>query len=404
MTSYTKQLRAGKGTIAALSRENLDPATVPAETEMTPEAAAAVLAEPVAQEIEQDVLAPAEQIEQGTDALMEAEADAGLLENTAQILEDASGETATDVDVATPELANITVERISAKYGMARTAVLSKESLGAAAGRVETTRFISKEAFEKAGELRKRVSEGVAKLIEWFKNLIKNIFDKRTKLEKRFQAIQAAAKAKSAEGLEVAPEGKTIKIGGIGFIKGGEVVDNIMNLAEAADLNKLIDGLKTVGEFAKDNTASNAGQSTGEAHDFNPSLFGGVSLKASLDNGKLVVTKEQSGAAEAKEIKPMPVGWVMNASKSGLQVLTYLKVAEAELNKVVAEMGTAVQKLKALVTGQEDGAAAARTNILARYQGVSKISGAISVIALTTLASVATACEQSLSTYEKPAA
>ena len=107
---------------------------------MTPEAAAAVLAEPVAQEIEQDVLAPAEQIEQGTDALMEAEADAGLLENTAQILEDASGETATDVDVATPELANITVERISAKYGMARTAVLSKESLGAAAGRVRRGR------------------------------------------------------------------------------------------------------------------------------------------------------------------------------------------------------------------------------------------------------------------------
>lgn len=388
MTSYTKQLRAGKGTIAALSRENLDPATVPAETEMTPEAAAAVLAEPVAQEIEQDVLAPAEQIEQGTDALMEAEADAGLLENTAQILEDASGETATDVDVATPELANITVERISAKYGMARTAVLSKESLGAAAGRVETARFISKEAFEKAGELRKRVSEGVAKLIEWFKNLIKNIFDKRTKLEKRFQAIKASVKAKQGF---VAKEGSTVT-------STPAVINSKMD-----DVKELLAGFEQVAELAKENTASLAGQSN-DTYDFNPKKLGGIALTASLQNGKLSVIKQKAETQHPEEMPVPELSRIDEVASAGLQVLQQLKSAEAACNKIVAEMGTATQKLKALVTGEDNGAGAARSNILARYQGVTTLAGGISSVVLSFLNDMSGLAEKSLAAYEKPAA
>lgn len=395
MTSFTKQLRAGLRTAA---RENIEQAPV-----MTPAEVDATLAEPVAAEIEQDVVAPVAEIEAGNDALVEAESDANLLENTANIIEGAIGNDSVDVDAAASELANITVERICTKYNLPRGSKISKEAFVSAESRLALAKSISKEAFEKAGELRKRVAEGVAKLIEWFKNLIKSVFDKRVKLEKRFQAIQASAKAKSAEGLETAPEGKTIHLSGHGYVK-GNTVDNIMKLAEVGDLKKFIDGIKTVGEFAKDNTASNNGQTTGEAHDFNPDLFGGVSLKATLENGKLVVTKLQINEPEAKDIAPMPVGWVANASRQALDVLSYLKTTEAEFNKVVAEMGNAAQKLKAVVTGKEDGEAAARANIIARYQGVSKLSGAISAVTLSTLSAIATACEQSLATYEKPAA
>ncbi len=396
MTSFTKQLRRGTGVFA---RENIEQAP-----EMTPAEVESTLAEPLGAEIEQEVVAPVAEIEAGNDALVEAEADATTLENTANIVEGAIGDGGADVDVATSELANITVERIAAKYNLARGVKLSKEAYGTAENRVALAKSISKEAFEKTAELRKRVAEGIAKIIEWFKNLIKSVFDKRAKLEKRFQAIQAAAKAKSAEGLETAPDDKTIKIGGAGYIKGSGVVDNIMELVDTADLKKLIDGIKTVAEFAKDNAASNNGQSTGEAHDFNPDLFGGVTLKAGLDNGKLVVTKEQAGIGEAKDIKPMPVGWVQTASRQSLEVLGYLKGVEADFNKVVAEMGNAVQKLKSPATGKEDGESAARANIMARYSGVSKLGGSISGIVLGTLASVAAASEKSLATYEKPAA
>lgn len=389
MTSYTKQLRAGKGTIAALSRENLDPAAVPAETEMTPEAASAVLAEPVAQEIEQDVLAPAEQIEQGTDALMEAEADAGLLENTAQILEDASGDGVADVDVATPELANITVERIAAKYGMARTAVLSKESLGAAASRVETTRFISKEAFEKAGELRKRVSEGVAKLIEWFKNLIKNIFDKRTKLEKRFQAILATAKTKDGY---VAKEGAKIK------------VDSVLLNSKIDDVINVLGGFKEIAEIAGVNAAEMEGMGSRPEFDFNPNKLGGIELKASVTDGKLVVVKTSADAPASEEIDPVDLSRVRHMAATGLDLLKDLKTAEAELNKTTASMGTTAQKLKALATGEDNGAGASRGAILARYQGVTTLAGALSTIVLRFLTSVSLACEQTLAVYEAPAA
>lgn len=396
MTSYTKQLRAGKGTIAALSRENLDPAAVPAETEMTPEAAAAVLAEPVAQEIEQDVLTPVEQIEQGTDALMEAEADAGLLENTAQILEDASGDGVADVDVATPELANITVERIAAKYGMARTAVLSKESLGAAASRVETTRFISKEAFEKAGELRKRVSEGVAKLIEWFKNLIKNIFDKRTKLEKRFQAIKADAKNKA----------------GYTYSSTASILidESVINIKDQ-DIKELLSGFDLIAEIAKDTTASIAGQTTGQSHDFNPKKIAGITLKATIDNGKLTVEKskdQSTGSAQLEDTGhsglPLALDVVEKLADHCLVGLANLKSVEAACNKVIAEMGSAPQKLKALATGKENGESAARANILARYQGVTTLAGTLSTVALSYWSTVCQVMERSLATYQKPAA
>lgn len=383
MTSYTKQLRTSKGVIAALSRENIDQAAAPVADEMTPEAATAVLAEPVAQEIEQDVLAPAEQIEQGTDALMEAEADAGLLENTAQILEDASGETATDVDVATPELANITVERISAKYGMARTAVLSKESLGAAAGRVETARFISKEAFEKAGELRKRVSEGVAKLIEWFKNLIKNIFDKRTKLEKRLNAVLAMAKTK--EGVK-ASEDATIN-----------VTRDIAEL-NVSDVSALIRQFKKVEELAKENAASMQGMEN-ETIDFNPKKLGGVTLICDIVDGKVSITKQTEKDQETlKKAVPTLVD-VTETAKMGLTILKDLKAAEASCEKIVAEMGNATQKLKALVTGEDNGAGAARGNILARYRGVTTLAGALSTVTLKVVADLSTMCEQSLAAY-----
>ncbi len=395
MTSFTKQLRMGLRTAA---RENIEPAP-----EMGPDEIQATLAEPVAAEIEQEVVAPAADIEQGNAALMEADTDANTLENTAAIVEGSIGDGTTDVDVATSELANITVERIASKYGMARAMKVSKESFGTAENRLAMARGISKEAMEQAGELRKRVSEGVAKIIEWFKNLIKSIFDKRTKLEKRFQAIQAAAKAKSAEGLESAPEGKTIRLSGHGYVK-GNTVDNVMTLVADGSLKKFIDGIKTVAEFSKDSTASNNGQTTGEAHDFNPDLFGGLTLKASLDNGKLVVTKEQTNQPEQKDIAPLPVGWVTNASRQALDALNHLKAVEAEFNKIVAEMGNGAQKLKALATGKEDGESAPRANILARYQGVSKLGSSISSTALVVLAAVATACEQSLPTYEKAAA
>ena len=383
MTSYTKQLRTSKGVIAALSRENIDQAPAPVADEMTPEAATAVLAEPVAQEIEQDVLAPAEQIEQGTDALMEAEADAGLLENTAQILEDASGETAADVDVATPELANITVERISAKYGMARTAVLSKESLGAAAGRVETARFISKEAFEKAGELRKRVSEGVAKLIEWFKNLIKNIFDKRTKLENRLNAVLAMTKTK--EGVK-ASEDATIN-----------VTRDIAEL-NVSDVSALIYKFKKVEELAKENAASMQGMEN-ETLDFNPKKLGGVTLICDIVDGKVSVTKQTEKGQETLKKAVPTLADVTEAAKMGLTILKDLKTAEASCEKIVAEMGSATQKLKALVTGEDNGAGAARGNILARYQGVTTLAGALSAVTLKVVADLSTMCEQSLAAY-----
>ena len=383
MTSYTKQLRTSKGVIAALSRENIDQAPAPVADEMTPEAATAVLAEPVAQEIEQDVLAPAEQIEQGTDALMEAEADAGLLENTAQILEDASGETAADVDVATPELANITVERISAKYGMARTAVLSKESLGAAAGRVETTRFISKEAFEKAGELRKRVSEGVAKLIEWFKNLIKNIFDKRTKLENRLNAVLAMTKTK--EGVK-ASEDATIN-----------VTRDIAEL-NVSDVSALIYKFKKVEELAKENAASMQGMEN-ETLDFNPKKLGGVTLICDIVDGKVSVTKQTEKGQETLKKAVPTLADVTEAAKMGLTILKDLKTAEASCEKIVAEMGSATQKLKALVTGEDNGAGASRGNILARYQGVTTLAGALSAVTLKVVADLSTMCEQSLAAY-----
>jgi hypothetical protein len=383
MTSYTKQLRTSKGVIAALSRENIDQAPAPVADEMTPEAATAVLAEPVAQEIEQDVLAPAEQIEQGTDALMEAEADAGLLENTAQILEDASGETAADVDVATPELANITVERISAKYGMARTAVLSKESLGAAAGRVESTRFISKEAFEKAGELRKRVSEGVAKLIEWFKNLIKNIFDKRTKLENRLNAVLAMTKTK--EGVK-ASEDATIN-----------VTRDIAEL-NVSDVSALIYKFKKVEELAKENAASMQGMEN-ETLDFNPKKLGGVTLICDIVDGKVSVTKQTEKGQETLKKAVPTLTDVTEAAKMGLTILKDLKTAEASCEKIVAEMGSATQKLKALVTGEDNGAGATRGNILARYQGVTTLAGALSAVTLKVVADLSTMCEQSLAAY-----
>lgn len=379
MTSFTKQLRMGLRTAA---RENIEPAP-----ELGPEEIQATLAEPVAAEIEQDVVAPAADIEQGNAALMEADTDANTLENTAAIVEGSIGDGTTDVDVATSELANITVERIAAKYGMARAVKVSKESFGTAENRLAMARSISKEAMEQAGELRKRVSEGVAKIIEWFKNLIKSVFDKRTKLEKRFQAIKASVKAKQGF---VAKDGTKIK-----------VTTNLTTAGSTAAA-EMIKSFKIVGELAEENAASLTGRAD-ETFDFNPEKLYDLTLTAKLEGGRLVVTKT-SDPHGTTETDPLSLDDIKSAADRGDKILKDLKAAEAECNKIIAAMGGAAQKLKAVVTGKEDDASASRTNILARYQGVTTLAGTISATVLRFLSDVSSACEQSLAAYEAPAA
>ncbi len=394
MTSFTKQLRRGTGVFA---RENIEQAP-----EMTPAEVETTLAEPVAAEIEQEVVAPVAEIEAGNDALVEAEADASTLENTANIIEGAIGDTNPDVDVATSELANITVERIAAKYNLARGVKLSKEAYGTAENRTALAKSISKEAFEKAGELRKRVAEGIAKIIEWFKNLIKSVFDKRVKLEKRFQAIQATAKAKSAEGLEAAPDGKTITIGGNAYMKNGAVVDNVMELADPGDLKKLIDSFKLLSKSIEDTMDTKYGDIQ-DGQDFNPSEIGGVLMHGSpIGNGLVVVTKVHSGDNSPKDIKPMPVGWVMSASRTSLDVLKYLGTAEGEIKSMISSLDKIAKKNPASDNADEN----KKQQVIAmhRVKQAMNLSGWISGLVLMTLSSISTACEKSMATYEKPAA
>lgn len=393
--SFSEQFRRNIGKVA---RESLDESlALPAEE------VDATLAEPVAAEIEQEVVAPADDIADGTDAMMEADADADTLDNTAAILEGTTDNGGAGTDAAGAELATMTVERIANKYSLPRIAAFSKESFGKGGNRRQMSLSIAKEAAENADTLRKRVTDGFKKIIEWITELIKNIFSKRSQLVKRCAALQTRAAALP----ETQDKAAKIKLGGAGLMFKGSVVasgDKVPEVLEA--LPKFIEGLAEVKSITEDTVKSMAGQSTtsnsqgsGDS-DFNPNQLGGFTLKLALDNGKYVVNKESAGETEAKEAKPLDKNDCVRSIKAAREALAALAKGEADLKAAVAAMNGGVGKLRTLVTGKDGEGKADRSLIFARYSAVSKLSGFIAGTTLTVVAAGLGAVEKSFSTFK----
>lgn len=390
MTSFTKQFRAG---IGAIARESLDESlALPAEE------VDATLAEPVAAEIEQEVVAPAAEISDGVDALNEAEGDAETLDNTAAILADSAAGEGEGVDAPGAEMAALTLERIVNKYSLNKGKAFSKESF-APAGRKQATLSLAREAEDASKSLKDRVVAGIKAVIDWITNLIKSIFDKRTKLAKRAAALQT----RIGEVKGVQAKGSKIKFGGSGAMLGGKVADEPALVVEA--LKEFIGGLSDVKTMAEDTVKSNAGQTTGQDQDFNPKGLGGFTLKAGLNDGKFVVTKESAdGESAGKEITALDLNVCKRTVKAARDALEALAEGEAALKATVAAMNGGIGKIRSVVTGKDGEGTADRSKILARYTAISKLSGTIAGTTLTVVATGLGAVEKSLATFKTEAA
>lgn len=393
MTSFSKQFRAN---IAKPSLESLEDGT-PA---MPAEQVEAVLAEPVATEIEQEIVAPAGDMELGADTVIDAEADANTLDTTAEILEGTveplEGETAEGpgVDPAGAEIAEMTLERISNKYGMDRKTMLSQEAYATPKSRQEFTRALAKEAAENAQTLRTKVTEAVQKFIKWITDLIKSIFDKRTKLANRVAALKTKVKAISGK---QAADAK-ISFGGSGAMLDGKVATEPATVVEA--LPAFIKGFSEVETYAAAAVGKDDAKGTDEGHDFNPKQLGGYTLKSATTDGKLVVSKEATGDTKSVEIKALDQNDMIRTVVASEVALKALAEGEASLKKVVAEMNKGMGILRSVATGNDKGDKAPRAAILARYTGVSKLSGYISGTALSVVSTCLSAVEKSAATFK----
>lgn len=396
MTSFTKQLRTGTG---AFARENLDNADLPV---VPAEQVDAVLAEPVVDEVVTEVAAPAEQIVDGVDAVADVEADATTLEQTATILEDAVTAEADaapveDVEPAAVEIANITVESISNKYGIGRTHRVSRESFADGAARVATYRAVAREADDASKTLRERAVEGLRRLIEWIKNFVKALFSKRERLQQRIAALQT--KAASIKGEVEA--GAKIKRAGQGAVVGDAVSTDPLEGLKA--LVAFVNGLDVVAKMAKTGVAE-----TGDVAetDLNPKQLGGLTLKISAAAGKYSLTREVGGNTEAKEIAPLTPAQIKEALAAANLGLRALKANEAGLEYVIKDMEGALGKIKSLATGKDAGSdvKSDRAVIMARYQAISKAAASISSTALSVLVAGLGDVEHSLAAYKEPKA
>lgn len=397
--NFTQQFRRNVGQIA---RESLDESlALPAEE------VDATLAEPVAAEIEQEVVAPAGDIADAGDAMIEAEGDADTLDNTAAILEQTTEEEGPGADAAGAEMASLTLERIASKYNLKRVTAFSKEGIATADGRRQMTLSLAKEAEDSANTLRGRVTEGFRKIIQWISDLIKSIFDKRTKLAKRAAALQTRV----GEIKGVQDKAAKIKVNSALAFKGSVIAsgDKVAEVVEA--LSKFIGGLGEVKTITEDTVKSMSGQSTtsnsqgsGDT-DFNPDKLGGYTMTLALDNGKYVVNKESVGEGmEGKEISPLDDNDCKRTIKASRDALEALAKGEADLKAAVAAMNNGVGKLKSLVTGKDGEGKADRGLIFARYSAVSKLSGNISGTSLSVVAAAMGAVEKSLATFKVAAA
>lgn len=385
--NFTQQFRAG---IGATARESLDE-----ELALPAEQVEAVLAEPVAAEIEQEVVAPASDIADGADALIEADGEADTLEATAAILEETTADNGAGVEAPGAAMAAMTLERIANKYSLARTSTFSLESMGTASGRKRTTLSLAKEAEDNAKTLRERVVAGFQAVIKWLTDLIKNIFDKRTKLANRCGAIQTqigALKGKQASDAK-------IKVGGNAAMLGGKVSDSPLAVLEA--LPELIAKLADVRALTEGGVGTE--KVTVESEDYNPKQLGGFTLGVSMKDGKLVVSKENTGESASKEIKALDVNDCKAIVATSRKSLDALAKGEADLKTAVAEMNKGVGKLRTLVTGTDGGGKADRGMIMARYSGISKLSGTIAGTSLSVIAGALGAAEKSLATFKEEA-
>ncbi len=413
MNSFTKQLRAGQG---AFSRESLEGSDLP---EVPAEQVEAVMADPVVDQAATEVPAELEQIEEGTAALAEVQDDANTLENTAQILEDAvAAEPAVvnadpaadpaavaadpaaepelvpveDVEPAAAEIADVAIEAFSKKYGMGRPAKLSTESFQTAAARIATYKSLSTEAFEKAGELRARAAEGIKKLIEWFKNFIKSIFDKRTRLENRIAALNTQVAGLKGE----AKADAKIKVGGFGAVVGEAVAADPTDALKA--LVNLVNELGGLGKLV----AKGAGEIADTAEtDVNPKKLGGVTLKYSVAGNKVAVTKEQGGSSEAVEVAPLNQATMKNVLREAHKALKSLTAAEANFKALVDGMDNSYKQAKAAQADAEGAKAkmAAAQAALQNYQALSKVAGTVSSISLAVIATAIGTVEKSIKAH-----
>lgn len=450
MNSFTKQLRAGQG---AFSRESLEGSDLPV---VPVEEVEATLADPVIAEVEGELPAAVADLEEGAAVIAETEDDATTLENTAQILEDAisadpvidpdsadavaaaaaaaaqgqdaaatadaaaaaaapgeGGDDAAaaagadttgdavgapeDVEPAAAEIADLAIESIARKYSLARPARLSAESFSSAAARIATYRALSKEAFEGAKELRARAAEGLKKLIEWFKGLLAQIFDKRVRLEKRIGALNA-----TVDGIKGSAKADAkIKVGGFGAVMGDAVaadplpaLKEIVNFAnELGALGKIAaKGLGDAGDIAE--------------VDVNPKKLGGVTLKYSAAGGKFAVTKEQAGKTEPVEVAPLGQAAMKAVLREAHKALKSLTSAEENFKAIVKGMDSAYAQAKSAASAA-DGAknvVKAGGNALAGYQALSKVAASVTSISLAVIANAVSVVEKSAKAYEAPAA
>lgn len=406
--SFTRQLRGGQG---AFSRENLENADLP---QLPPEQVEPALAETdtVVAEVETEVPAAVAELDEGTDAITEVEGDADTLEATAQILEDAiaaepvtdpanpeaeptPGEIPADVEPAGAEIADLAIEAIANKYNIARPARISAESFASGSARVATYAALSKEAFEGAKELRARAVEGIKKLIEWFKNLIKSVFDKRTQLEKRIAALTSSANSLSGE---VAADAK-IKVGGWGAVVGDAVAAD-----PAPALKELVSFVNEFGQIAKIGGKTIAETGDVAEVDLNPKKLAGMTLKFSATGGKYSVTKEQTGKPEAMEVAPLNSASIKAVLRDAHKALKSLTMAEANFEVLIKDMEGAYGTLKSAVTGKEGGEKVDRSAVIARYQAFSKLSGSVSAVALAVIGNAVSVVEKSMAAHKAPAA
>lgn len=379
--NFTDQFRRGIGKIA---RESLDE-----ELALPTEEVDAVMAEPVAAEIEQEVVAPAADIADGTDAMLEAEGDADTLDNTAAILEKTTDKKGPGADVAGAEMASLTLERIATKYSLKRATAFSKESIGTATGRRQMSLAMAKEAEDGAATLRTRVVEGFKKIIEWITDLIQSVFNKRASLAKRTAAMQTRLKEYDS----IVFRGAKIKFGGAGAMFKGSVATDPIKVVEA--LPAFIGGFEQVKKITEGTIADKIAAEP-EARDYNPDQLGGYTMRAEMINGKFGVSKETTGSTDSVEIDALDRNEATRLIKAAREALEALAKGETELKAAVAAMNKGVGKLKTVVTGKEGGESADRIKIMARYSAVSKISGAIAGTTLSVVATALGAVEKSM--------